>query len=456
MNLRLRMRFWTSSAVFACATAVAAIPPGQAHAQLGGGGLRGMQDLNEPEYTVRDILTLQGVLKLDEGQRMLAEAFLEEYQTAFRAEHESFRMRQEEIRESIRSGGMEGRDWRDMIEPIRAAAETFGETRRQLGSQFLSDTQAILSAEQVEQWPEVERVLRRQKMIPRGMLSGESVDLYAVVERSTLDEAQRLRVDPILVDYGVQLDQALQQREADMPRAEEAVVEAFRSGDLDAASSAVDRQLKLRMRIRDLNDQFSRMIEAEIADPTRFKEEYLKAAYPSVYGDDYYNTLFDAALAMPDIDDSQRASVEALRQTFVQRMAGINQTLARTVRENEPKRLEQMVEMVRSRMNGRGGGDGDWNREDPIREGFNERREVGDQFREQLESLLTPAQVAALPPPQRRPQRGGQFGGFEGGRFQQGNNNDDDDDEDDDRRQGPPPVDDRGFPPGLGGGGNQG
>ena len=466
MMMRLRRRFWTSSVVFACMTAGSLVGAGGAQAQLGGGGLRGMQDLNEPEYNVKDIITLQGVLKLDDGQRMLADAFLQEYQTAFRVENEKYRMRQEEVRESIRSGGMEGRDWRDMIEPIRKAAEEFGQIRAGLGKQFLADTQAILTPEQTEKWPEVERVLRRQKMMPRGMLSGESVDLFAVVDTAVVEETERLRLHEFLADYSVQLDAALQQREADMPRAEEAVVDGFRSGDLDAASDAVDRQLRLRMRIRDLNDQYARMIEAELTDPTRFKEAYLKAAFPSVYGDDYYNQLFEAALNLPDLNEEQRASVATLRQSFEQRMSGINQGLARTVRENEPKRLEQMVELVRSRMNGGGGrgpgggGEGGWNPEDPIREGFNERREVGDQFRAQLEAMLTPEQAATLPPPPRRPQRGGQFGGFEGGRFQQGarfgdNGEGDDDDGDGEqpRRPGAPPVDDRGFPPGLGGGG---
>jgi hypothetical protein len=428
-----------------------------------GGGMRGLQDLNEPEYNARDIQTLQKVLQLDDGQRMLVEAFLEEYQAAFRSENEKYRLRQEEVRDSIREGGMEGRDWRDMIEPIRKATEEFRQTRDGLGQQFLADTQAILMPEQAEQWPQFELVMRRQKSIPRGMLSGESVDLFAVVEASILDEAQRLRIEPILNDYAAQLDSALQQREADMPRAEEEVVEAFRSGDLDSAAEAVDRQLRLRMRIRDINEQFARMIEAELTGPTTFREEYLKAAYPSVYGDDYYTQLFDAALALPDLDDTQRANVESLRQTFDQRMAAMNQDLARTVRENEPKRLEQMVEMVRSRMNGRGGDrEGGWNMEDPIREGFNERREVSDQFRSQLEAILTQQQVESLPPPPRRPQRG-EFGQFQGGRFQQAdrinddNDNDDDDDDDEDRgRPTTPPVDDRGFPPGLGGGGRGG
>ncbi len=427
---------------------------------FGGGAFRSLQDINEPEYNARDIVVVTDVLTLDEGQRTLVQAFLDEYQGQFREESDNYREKIDEIRESIRDGGMEGRDWREMIEPIREATEEFRGVRSQLGEQFVSDLQAGLTLEQTEQWPEVERVKRRQKLAPRGVLSGESVDLVMVADGAVTEPTERARLDTILNDYAMQLDQALQQREADMLIVEEEAVEAFRGGDLDAAMSAIEHQLRLRIRVRDINEQFARQIEAELGgDHPAFKQAYLEAAYPSVYGEDYYEELFAAALNLPDLDETQRENVTTLQQSFEQRMITIDQDLARTVRENEPKRMEQMVEMMRARMEG-GDRNGMAMAEDPIREGFNNRREIGEQFKSQLEGLLRPEQAEELPSPPRRPQRGQGWGGPGGGRWDNDGddgdndaNDDGSDDEDGDgqvRAPAPPPVDDRGFPPGLG------
>ena len=133
----------------------------------------------------------------------------------------------------MRSSGGGQVDWRARIQPLRDQMDAFRDFREELGEQFLSDLQTVLYPEQQELWPSFERVLRRKNLLPMGRLSGENVDLFQVVDQLSLDESARLRIEMILKDYEMQLDEALKRREREQGRANDDIREAIQNGDFD-------------------------------------------------------------------------------------------------------------------------------------------------------------------------------------------------------------------------------
>ncbi len=388
--------------------------PATAQFGQGQGGFQAFGDASTPEFSRRDLPTMVRILKLDDTQQALAQAFLDGYESSFRAQSEKFRDQMNRLREEMEQSVSRNEDWRARIEPFRALMAEARQQREQLGAEFISNVKSVLHEDQAQHWPVFERAMRRQQAIPRGLISGERVDLFRIIEGLRLDEAQRSPIDPVLSEYDVQLDQALQAREADMSRAETEMRDAMQAMDFDKGLKAIERQRKLRVRIRDINEMFATQIEPLTPDPQAFRKAYREAAYPTVYGETYGQQVFKAALAMEYADPSAKAAVESLAQQFETMLAAKNEQLQRIVREHEPKAIERQIEMIRARMEG-GNVDQRSMRDDPIRTAMNERSDFERDMMTQLRALLTEEQVAALPRPSRRPDAGGGRGGLPAG-----------------------------------------
>lgn len=407
-------RLATPVRVFVASAALGGLCAGlPALAQFGQGGFQAFGEPTTPEYSRRDLPTMVRILKLDDTQQALVQAFLDSYETSFRAQSEQFRDQMNRLREEMEQSVSRNENWQARIEPFRALMSEARQARERLGTELIDNVKSVLHEDQAEHWPVFERAMRRQQVIPRGLISGERVDLFRIIEGLRLDESQRAPIDPVLAEYDLQLDQALQAREADMSRAESEMREAMQAMDFDKGLKAIERQRKLRVRIRDVNEMFAARIEPLTPDPEAFRKAYREVAYPTVYGETYGQQVFKAALAMEYSDPSIRASVESLAQQFETMLRAKNEQLERIVREHEPKAIERTIEMVRARMEG-GNGDQRSMREDPIRTAMNERSDFERDMITQLRALLTEEQVAALPRPSRRPDGGGR-GGLPGG-----------------------------------------
>jgi len=420
-------RFRTGLAAVLLAGAVAFGSARPAAAQGGGGPNFGIAEINTPEFSRRDLPIIVDVLELDAAQQDIVEVFLDGYTEAFtklreEAQNELDFMR-EEMQNARRADGS-GFDWRDMVEEMMSRMEGYRDRRDVLGYEFVANVQSMLSEQQMERWPKFERTMRRQQLVPKGMLSGESVDLFQIVATGGLTEADHLTIEPVLSEYELQLDAALLARESDMEKAEEAfrdAVRAFGAGELDVKDvlSAVERQRKLRVRIRDVNEMYVSQIVAILPDAesaARFQATYKEAAYPRIYRETYGEEALAAAINLPDLDENVRVSIEGVADAYEARLAQFNEKIERITREEEPRQAEKWITMMASRMSG-----GDAGRpEDPIREAFEEREEYEDQVVGQLRAMLTEDQARQLPRRSQRPEGDGRFRegtgvGFPGG-----------------------------------------
>lgn len=372
----------------------------------------GMMEAMRPTYSSDDLRILSDVFELSDDQRIIIQVLIDDYSESFRAGAAVVREEMETIFQQLRDGGNR-ENWREMIEKAQAPLEAWRKKADNLNNQFLADFKATLTEPQVERWPTFERRMRREKGMPQGALSGERVDLFKVVDSMDLKE-YRDQIDPVLETYAVQLDEALRQRESDMQRAEQDIRQAMQNMDFDKGLAAIDRQSKLRMRIRDTNEMFAQQIRGVLPQALgdEFYHNVLEAGYPQVYNDTWGQRLFEAALNLPDIDETLRGSIDAFRTAHEQRLAAINDRLTKAIRENEPKQLQRQIRMMQARMNN----ERPQPVEDPVRDLMRERSDMEQLAATQLRSLLTDAQWEKLPRREERMRDGGGPGGqFRGG-----------------------------------------
>ncbi|MCC6426324.1 MAG: putative nuclear RNA export factor SDE5 [Phycisphaerales bacterium] len=364
-----------------------------------GGGMRGMMgDMFSSPVTTREIDLFTQVAGLTTDQKDTAKTLLEGYQEQFRAKSAKVQKEMEKVREKFQ----DTRDpsvWQDM----RGSMQTFRAERKTMEEQFFSDFKAILTKEQVERWPLIERAHRRSRTMSRGMISGERVDLVEIMESSKFPAEVQATVLPALSEYEESLDRELITRN----QAYDEVAEAFSQGSpQDGFAKAQDLMVKGRdasMRVRELNRKYARQISDSLPEEykTPFDDSVKRASYPDVYRSTDADRMIAAAEKFTDLDQAQKDSLTALRENRARTLAGINEKLAAAITEREekfdPRQMGQRFGGGRGGNAGRGGGGQGNNADDPIGALRRERRELDNAAEESLKKILTKEQVGRLP-----------------------------------------------------------
>ena len=363
-------------------------------------------ELRRPEYSASDMSALIDLVGINEDQEVIIRIFLDEYSEAYRELLDEARAEVELFEEQMRFARDPDRASRDrsaLYNRIQEELQVFGARYTALGEWFVTDVQAVLSDEQIERWPAFERARRRSQMLPDGEISGEEVNLYAVADLAGLSDGTRGAVGPILEEYSIQLDYALQSREGrlDDDTSMRDIVRSLYRGEMDErdAMSFARKERNARVRVRDVNLQYADLIRAAIADPeeaSRFEREFRRAAYPRIYRENHGETVFEAALELPGVDDATRDSIEAMQSNYLTRLEQINRTLERLTRLEEPNEFERDVTSILSRMRNLRGRPDDRERSD-LRRAFEDREDLEAEAVSRLYTILTEEQVLQLP-----------------------------------------------------------
>jgi predicted protein tyrosine phosphatase len=444
----------------------------------GGPGARGaLGQLLQPEYLRRDLPVISEALELDREQRSLTETLLLDYEAAFNEAAAGIRARLEEIAprpevseadRQARQAGMEAMRslWQEMralreaspegepdaqrmeeirarMEPLREQLEAMGPRmpegaelqaindaitalakawradRSRLGAEFLNNVQAILNDRQIEAWPELEQTLRRMKSLPRGRLSGEDVDLIAIVNRLGLSVEQGAAMAEVLSSYSASLDRALRQREAYFEVGRDGFLSVLATGDANRAAAMMREETSLRVAVRDVNASYAGSIAAGLAEhaspqaAAAFDGEWLQSAYPRIHRQGSMARTFEAALGLEGIDEETAAAIVELQAAHRSETEAANRRLVALTRTHEPERaVDRVAQRVARGAGAERGRRGERQGEnDPLSQAFQARGDMDQGYRERLEAMLTPEQAAQLPPPQpqgnRRQRRGG-------------------------------------------------
>ncbi len=459
---------------------------------------RGMQDFTEalqPDFTRGDIKDFVTQLKLTEDQSGVLETLVVDYEAQYQPEVEAIQSSMTDVGRNMMQSVMtpERQDqmratWEEIqkdIQAAEAAGELTEDARRALMQErmakaqekmaaslansgldaelkaalgeilekfeawqsrkgalresFTSGMKAILEDEQLALWPAFDRFLVREKSLPRSRISGESINLFAVVDELRLPPAEFEKVEPLFNDYETRLDTALRARNTYIEESMTRLFKAVKDADASDAERIFKRTAELRGAVRDVNEEFRTSMVAALAagatDGTTWSKQLdtgvLEAGWNRIYRPTSTDTIFEAAMKIEGIDAALLQSVVDLYGQYRLELTPVNERLKVLARTEEPAQIvrdgTRFVEMIsqgvagiaRNMGGGRGGFGGGQNgnadAEDPTRKLFDERTSLGERYQDRLKALLTPEQWEALPKGR------GQGGRGQGGAGGQGN-----------------------------------
>ena len=306
------------------------------------------------------------------------------------------KMSEEMAREREASGA--AAETRAVAAEMVKSAESWRRQRTEMDTKLLTDVQSTLRDPQKERWPAFDRFLRREKTLARGRLSGESVNLFAVVDGAGLSKESVAKLEPLLQEYEVRLDEALKRRNDYLGQNESKALRAIQESDAKAMEQLAERMIDLRNAVRAVNEESRTAIVAALSpeEGRRVERAALEAAYGRVYRATRADRAFTAALEMEDLTPDARAAIEELRTLYGGELESMNQRIAQAIRKSEPDRMKQEAVRASGLLNGAAGFFGG-PPEDPSDALLEKRGEMTDGYVKRLSALLTPEQAAKLP-----------------------------------------------------------
>ncbi len=310
-----------------------------------------------------------------------------------------------------------------LLSELLRKIDAFRADKRQLREEFLSSARSQLDATQSADWPAIDRKLTRLKSLPKGRLSGESVDLLSIVEKLDLDEATRDKLMPTMVEYEGAIDLALRQRDERLASGESQLFRAVTQGKVNEATQIMDRQTNAHIAVRDLNDMYTNMMASSMNDALAkaFRQKVWSESFERLYRPTYTQQIIESIRAMEELDQAILLSVKEIESRFLVELDMVNQKVMAASRKQEPKELSRQAEQAADFFSGnlvdsmRGGPFGGRDENDPVEKAMSDRRDLDERYANQLKGLLREDQVALLPERRQRGGRGGFGGGGPGG-----------------------------------------
>ena len=421
------------------------------------GAVTEMREQFQPYLVKRDVPLIKEQLKLDDGQVSVVETFVTDYDANFTAASDKASQAQQELMSSMFKSFMGGnmrerfqgfgetmqkdieqiekdsgtemspeqrsqyfRDQMDkMSQQIAAERETSGEaaeTRKIVGEmtagaekwrkergvldrQVMEEIKTALQTDQATKWESFERFMRREKLLGRGRLSGENVNLFMVIDEAGLTKDQITLVTPTLDEYELRLDEALKKRSDFLGQNESKVFTAIQNSDAKAIEILATKGIDLRNGVRNVNEQYRTAIAGVLPadEAKRFTQAALASGFARVYRPTRAERVFEKAVAIEGLTSEIQTAITEMQAAMLLEIVAMNEKIAQTIRKGEPARLQE--EAVRSAGLLNGGASRMFGRNEPdiADEMLSKRGEMTDKYVERLKSLLTTEQIAMLP-----------------------------------------------------------
>lgn len=383
------------AAFVVAAAAFAAVP---AHAQFG--GRASFAGAFQPDIMQRDLPLMVQTLGLEDWQRPVIETLLDDYISNFNAGVEAAK---ERMKTASAEGAKAASGNADAIlQKVMEQLSGWRNEKERMLEKFVADLRSQLGDQQMERWPVFERALRRERDLPDGDISGESVNLWSVLAQMQLGAAETENVRPALQAYELALDAALVTRSRKMAELENELRDAMLTMDYERGAAVQDRIMALRVQVRAANDAGIDAIAAALGPRgEEFRRQALEAGYPDAYRKHPLFQLMDTVMKLDSLTPEQAQQVEALRAEFEVACRDMSGRFYEMLRAEEPKEPRRKVQAMLDRRAGeprsapstpQGA-----NQADPIVKLRVERDRMGEPFRERLMAILTPEQQAELP-----------------------------------------------------------
>jgi len=463
-----------SVAIVACAT--------HAFAQPGGGRGGGFMSRitaggTSPDYMLRDLRRFKETLTLNEEQAMIVEQILRDYDETFREtstaseegmrntftnmrgdednparqESQQLRERMREIRDKMDSTRqLEGEDGMQELQDrlnaemdeihqqmnesrtaqwesseSQAAMEELAlyvtdqlRLKRQMRIEFETDLVAVLNEEQLLLWPPLKRMLIRDRLLPKGRLSGETLDVMSLVEQQEFDDATLADLIPAINNWDVSVTAALENRDDHLVENQGSLMASFRSMD-NSSDSVMKEQARLAETVRQINDNAVEQIAMALPSEkgSAFAHLARERAYPRIFRTTRVERAYLGAMELEDIEPEILVSVVELYDALLTELEYANEQVL-----SETKRWESQEELDRmNRFRSRISGSDSERAESPIRKAEENRDKIEENYLEQLRLLLSEEQIEELGGLKKREPRENRWRGDRGDRGDRGN-----------------------------------
>lgn len=386
LNLtKLRNRI--ALAVLAAGCAFASVPT--ASAQFG--GRSGMASMFTPDFLPRDLPIFVDALALEEWQRPVLEVLLQDYDTNFNTAADGVRAKMASFKD-VAAGANAERVLEMISEPLVAwTAE-----KKRLREDFLAGVRGTLGDTQVENWPRLERALRREKSLPLGELSGESIDLTVIV--------REVQPSPLALDgarnaieqYEVALDAALAVRDEALDSAIAPLLRAMSASDANSGVAAQEAIMQKRVVVRGAQEAGIAAIRDALGGEygPAFERRALEKSFPQVFRPDPITPLIEGAQALPDLTDDQKTQLSALSTQYGFDLNGVRSALVDAYKVAEPSEPRRRTELARQKAEGQTVRLTD---APQVEQAKKAREDLYEKYRNLLAGILSPEQRTAVP-----------------------------------------------------------
>lgn len=372
------------------------VSPQVARAQFGmmGGMGGGAGELTQMAVTRDSMSRYCEVIGMAGAERELALELHAGYMDSYKQMSEKFKRHMERMQREFQ----ETRDLEVFQKQMPAVIRDITKRMEELEEGIFSDLRTLANIEETdERWVRVERMRRREQARFSTMISGDAVDLVAVVgDLEGVGDDVPQPVAESLLRYEAELDSVLLERERLMKEMSKKNAEMMESlGDPETQMELgtfwqefMTKTQELGRRAKAINARYASEIERLLEGEPKvaFDREVKRLTWPLVYRTAYPERLLDVAEGMSDVTDQQKEQLATIRREYSASAALINARWAQLVDEREEK-AEGFMGMY-------GFGEEDQTDEAKAR---GEREELDKGTAERIRAVLTPQQQERLP-----------------------------------------------------------
>ena len=305
------------------------------------GARGGMASMFTPDFLPRDLPVFVDSLGLEEWQRPILEALLEDYGTNFATAADGVRASMGQLKDVAA-----GTNPDKIVDLISRPLIAWGDEKKALRNDFLASVKSQLSDVQAE--------------------------------------------------YEIKLDEALAARETELEGAISSLLSAMGPNDTGKLLAINERAMQKRVAVRAVQDASLVAIREALGSEygPSFEKRALRRAFPQVYGPNPINPLFEAATALPDLTDEQKGKLTALRATFQSEHGVIQARYAAAIRTSEPGEPRRRADALAKKV---AGGTTKYSESPEIDTIKSERQELYARFRAAIADILNDAQKETIP-----------------------------------------------------------
>ncbi len=365
--------------------------------------------------TAEELERYNAKLGLETAQVVFAGEVFVQYQDSIAAVNAAEAQSHMDFAEKMRKGreageGWDGEEMREAIEAMEALRLEHAAKREALTLEFFEDYKLGLTPEQLERWPEIERMRRRDRELAPGTFPGEDIDLIALCEEMELafdpervSEGGEAALAEVLGRYEIEVDRLLLARIA--VEAENPMYEARGEGrfgfaiDVEAMEKWSGEHREAASRLQKAQQKYVRLVSDLLDAQSRaaLSERVMKLSYPRVFAPSMVETQVETIQGLEDLTDEQRAEIERLQGEYAKARERADQVWMAAI----DKDLEQ------------GGGSmsapgsvqifiAGMSEESELGNAIASRRELDRQWVEKIRGVLGPEQLERVPDPRAR------------------------------------------------------